>query len=44
MTLSGSAVAFSELGQLSQKLAELVERIEAGEERWLSLSERAGLP
>jgi antitoxin (DNA-binding transcriptional repressor) of toxin-antitoxin stability system len=33
-------VAFYELEQLSERLAELVERIEAGEERWLSLSER----
>ena len=40
MALVGSAVAFYELEQLSERLAELVERIEAGEERWLSLSER----
>jgi ATP-binding cassette subfamily F protein uup len=44
MALAGSGLSFSELGPLSEQLAELVERIEAGEERWLSLSERAGLP
>jgi ATP-binding cassette subfamily F protein uup len=40
MALTGSAVSFSEREQLSNRLAELLELIAAGEERWLSLSER----
>ncbi|MFM9046313.1 MAG: ATP-binding cassette domain-containing protein, partial [Cyanobium sp.] len=40
LALAGSAVAFSELEELSEQLATLVARIEAGEERWLVLSER----
>jgi ATP-binding cassette subfamily F protein uup len=36
---SGSST-YSELEQLSEELAELVERIETAEERWLHLSER----
>lgn len=40
IALVGSAVSFSEREQLSTALAELVERIAAGEERWLALSER----
>ena len=40
MALTGSEVSFSEREQLSNRLAELLERIAAGEERWLSLSER----
>ena len=40
IALVGSAVSFSEREQLSKALAELVERIAAGEERWLALSER----
>ncbi len=40
MARAGSAVSFSEREQLSNQLAELVERIAAGEERWLALSER----
>jgi ATP-binding cassette subfamily F protein uup len=40
IALVGAAVSFSEREQLSNRLAELVERIAAGEERWLSLSER----
>jgi ATP-binding cassette subfamily F protein uup len=36
---SGSST-YSELEQLSEELAELVERIEIAEERWLHLSER----
>ena len=40
IALAGSAVSFSEREQLSKALAELVERITAGEERWLALSER----
>ena len=38
-SLAGS-VAFGELEQLSEELAALVQQIEAGEERWLELSER----
>jgi ATP-binding cassette subfamily F protein uup len=34
------SVGFSELEQLSQLLAELLARIETGEERWLQLSDR----